>query len=459
MKHVSICFSLLLLVTSVGGLSAAEAASKPNIIVIYADDMGYGDCEIYNPGITIPTPNINQLAKEGLRFTDAHSAHATCTGSRYGLLTGICPVRTGVSNTINKYGPAIDDDEVTLAEFLKDQGYITKMVGKWHLGFDIPEGGSENTQAGTLTGGPLDRGFDYFLGNEAGVGSLGIKGREKVSSKGDAKERNRELCDDVIRIIKEHAAGDQNKPLFLYYALHEPHTPQIPEEEFHGKSGAKAYGDYIVQLDHWIGRVVNALKETGLEKNTLVVFASDNGASKRNMSTCPGHTANGVLSGHKASPYEGGHRVPLIMKWPGRIPASTVSAALVNHTDFFATFAELLNVDLCEKYPGSAQDSYSFLPVLEDPSAQHDRPGMVVLKSYRREMWKLIADDHRGKVEDVDMVALYNLEKDLPEKTNLIETNPDTARLLFAEYKEFLVARTLKAGTVKSQGRKQYREE
>ena len=287
------------------------------------------------------------------------------------------------------------------------------------------------------------------------MGSLGIRGREPVSSPGDVKRRNRELCDDVIRIVREHAAGDLHKPLFLYYALHEPHTPQIPESVFVGKSEAREYGDYIVQLDHWVGQVVDVLEETGLEENTLVVFASDNGASKRNMAICPTHTANGVLSGHKASPLEGGHRVPLIVKWPARIPPSTVSAALVNHTDFFATLAELLDVDLSATYPGTAEDSYSFLPVLMDPSARHSRPPMVVVKSFRNRNWKLIVNDHTAAVEDVDMVELYNLEDDLSEKANLIETNPGKAQALFEQFKEFLAHRDIKAGAVKSRGRTQ----
>jgi len=410
--------------------------------------MGYGDCGVYNPGIEIPTPNIDQLAKEGLRFTDAHSPHATCTGSRYGLLTGISPARTGVRNTITAAGPAIDADEVTIARFLKDQGYTTKMVGKWHLGFDLlghgAKPGKSVDPSTPLKGGPLDRGFDYFLGNVAGLSEHPVRGRHQASSPADINTQNREFCRDAVRIIREQAASGGSKPLFLYYALHEPHNPQIPEAEFVGKSGAGAYGDYIVQLDHWVGEVVGSLRETGLEKNTLLVFASDNGASKRNMSTCPGHTANGVLAGYKATPQEGGHRVPLIMKWPGFIPTATISTALVNHTDFFATFAELLGVDLSAKYPGSAQDSHSFLPVLKDPSARHNRPAMVVLSSYRKAEWKIIASDARGKPGSARITALYNLRDDLSEKKNLLETNPETANRLFAGYKQFLAGRELK---------------
>lgn len=384
-------------------------------------------------------------------FTDAHSPGATCTASRYGLLTGISPVRTGVLNGTTNTGPAIDENETTLAQLLKDQGYATYAVGKWHLGFNIPEGQTRKTMTGPLTGGPLDRGFDYFYGNESsGPSETPIRGREKISAPTTPEMQNRHYCDYAVRIIRENAASDQSKPLFLYYALLEPHAPQIPEEAFQGMSGAGAYGDYIVQLDHWVGEVVRALKETGLEENTIVVFASDNGASMRNLGTCPGHKGNGVLAGYKAMPLEGGHRVPLIVKWPGRIPTSAVTPALVCHTDFFATFADLLNVDLSSAYPGTAKDSFSFLPVLMEPTAEHDRPPMAVIKSFRMGDWKIIVNDYKSALEDIRLLELYNLKEDLSETTNLLETHPEQSQALFAEFKEFLAEREIKPGAVKS---------
>ena len=423
----------------------------PNIVFIYADDMGYGDCGAYNAGISIPTPNIDQLAREGLRFTDAHAPHATCTGSRYGFLTGTSPARTGVKNTLANSRSVIDKGESTIAQLLKDQGYHTRMVGKWHLGFNLPAGTSKKTinAKTTLRGGPMDHGFEYFHGDYAGLSEFPIRSRNRVGQAVDIETQNRTYCEDVVRMIEEHAKSDGRHPLFLYYALHEPHNPHIPEKNFVGKSGAGAYGDYLVQMDHWVGEVLKTLKKTGLADKTMVIFASDNGASKRNMSTCPNHPANGVLSGYKAMSLEGGHRTPLIVKWPGRVPENTTTSALVNHTDFFATFADLLKVDHAKRYPKSARDSHSFLPVLSNPSAGHSRPPMVVLGSYRKGSWKLIADGHRGNGTIAKAIALYDLSKDLPEKTNLLKSHPQKAQSLLAEYQDFLRSRGLKTGPKK----------
>lgn len=447
MKACPVHLLVLLLLAAIPPATAATKEAPPNIIFIYADDMGFGDCGAYNPNISIPTPHIDRLAKEGLRFVDAHAPHATCTGSRYGLLTGTSPSRTGVTNTLASAGSVFDAEESTIADLLKDQGYQTRMVGKWHLGFDLPEGTSKKSISPDtpLQAGPIDQGFDYFFGNIAGLDEFPIRGRQQVLEPVDIHRQNREFCQDVLRIIKEHAETDGSGKLFLYYALHEPHKPQLPEEPFLGKSGAGAYGDYLVQMDHWVGEVQRTLRETGLEKNTMVVFASDNGASKANAATCPGHSPNGPLSGYKAMSLEGGHRVPMIVKWPGRVPAGAVTSAIVNHTDFFATFAELLEVDHQRRYPGSAKDSHSFLPVLLDPDSEHQRPPMVVVGSYRSGPWKLIAKGHRGSGHKVEAIGLYAMDKDVSEEQNLLESNPEKTRSLIADYRDYLLARDLKS--------------
>ena len=431
------------------GTSEFASADKPNIIIVYADDMGYGDCTAYNSKSKIPTPNIDSLAKQGMRFTDAHSPGATCTASRYGLLTGTSPVRTGVLNGTASTGPAIGSSEITLAEMLNDQGYATHMIGKWHLGFNIPKGQRHNNLTGRLTGGPLDRGFDYFHGNDkSGPSSYPILGRSKTTKAINEIDQNRILCNDAIRIIRDHATSDHIKPLFLYYALLEPHNPQVPEPEFEGKSDAGTYGDYVVQLDHWVGKVMGAINDHGLKENTLLIFASDNGASKRNLAKCPGHDGNGVLSGFKAMPLEGGHRVPMIVRWPDRVMPSTTSSALINQTDLFATFADLLEVDL-SSYPNSARDSYSFAAVLDDPEAAHRRQPMPVVGSYRKGKWKLIVDNYRAGSEQVKSVELYDLSQDLSETSNLIKTHPDKAAELLNEYKQYLSSRNLKSTMTK----------
>jgi arylsulfatase A-like enzyme len=305
-------FISLLFVSSMTVADSAEQASKPNIVVIYADDMGYGDCTVNNPDSKIPTPHIDQLAKEGLRFTDSHSPSATCTASRYGLLTGVNPARTGVVNGLTGLGPVIDRDEVTIADFLKNHGYIARMVGKWHLGFELHGDGPRKAFdfSKPLVGGPLDCGFDSFFGVRMSVSGppyFYIRGREPVAkpteltlgTKRDLKTNEKDtrtayppgeiapgfvpagcnatFCEEVIKIIKAHAASDGSRPLFLCYAMLEPHTPWLPGQEFLGKSRAGPYGDYIVQLDHEVGGVLQALERSGLDKDTPVVFSSDNG--------------------------------------------------------------------------------------------------------------------------------------------------------------------------------------
>ncbi|MGB0585981.1 MAG: sulfatase-like hydrolase/transferase [Limisphaerales bacterium] len=458
-------------------------AEKPNILIILADDMGYGDCTAYNAESKIATPNIDRLASEGMLFTDAHSASATCTASRYGLLTGINPARRGVVNGINGLGPVLEAKELTVAEMLKAQGYATRMVGKWHLGFElVPSEGRRPILdlSKPFVGGPLDHGFDSFLGLNSAMSHgpyyyIRDRGSEVMptgSTKGNKaadrdrretyaasdlasgfvhEEVNSRLCDEVVGIIRVHAGKDDPEPLFLYYAMLEPHTPWLPEERFGGKSGAGPYGDYMVQLDHELGRVLAALRESGMEKDTLVFFTSDNGALWPDADIEKyGHRANGPLAGGKARPHEGGHRVPFIARWPGRIPAGTRTDALVNHTDFLATFAELLQVDLAKATTGFASiDSASFLPVLKKPDADHGRPPMAVTAgSFRDGEWKLtFTRGPRGDGADSREAAqadLYDLANDLGETKDLSESEPERKAQLFAAYRDYFADAPLK---------------
>ena len=478
---------LLLVVLSVCTVHAAE---KPNVIVILADDMGYGDCSAYNVKSKIETPNIDRLAREGMLFTDAHSASTTCTASRYGLLTGITPARRGVVNGINGLGPVLEAKELTVAEMLKEQGYRTRMVGKWHLGFELaPSEGRRPILdlSKPFVGGPLDHGFDSFLGMNSAMSSgpyyfirdrgpevmptestAGTKARDRdrreTYAAGDLapgfvhEEANSRLCDEVIEMIQDHAAGGDPEPLFLYYAMLEPHTPWLPEQQFAGKSGAGPYGDYMVQLDHELGRVLAALRESGMEKDTLVCFSSDNGALWPEADIEKyGHRANGPLAGGKARPEEGGHRVPFIARWPGRIPAGTKTDALINHTDMLATLAELLGVeDVAQEAP---VDSHSFLPVLREPGAEHDRPAMAVTAgSFRKGDWKLTFN--RGPrsagpdERDVDQASLYNLTDDLGETQDLSQSKPERKLQLFTAYQKYFATRELKPLAIKVAERK-----
>ena len=468
--------TVVLLILTLAGIAYAD--EKPNIVIIYADDMGYGDCTVNNPESKIPTPNIDRLAKEGLRFTDAHSPSATCTASRYGLLTGINPARHGVVNGINGLGPVLEAKELTIAEMLKSRGYSTRMVGKWHLGFELVASDDRRPVldlSKPFVGGPLDHGFDTFLGVNSAISHgpyyyIRNRGPEALptgSTKGNKaadrdqrvsyaagdlapgfvhEEVNSRLCDEVIGIIRNHSEQDDAKPLFLYYAMLEPHTPWLPEAQFTGKSGAGPYGNYVAQLDHEIGRVLQSLRESSMEDDTLVFFSSDNGAlwTQANIKKY-GHRANGPLAGGKARPQEGGHRVPFIARWPNRIPAGTTTGALINHTDMLATFAELL--DAKDIDVETRIDSHSFLPVLREPDVQHQRPAMAVTtRSFRDGDWKL--NFNRGNSgpdeRDVDQASLYNLADDLGETLDLSQTQSDKKQQLFAAYREYFAKRKLK---------------
>ena len=452
----------------------AEGRVKPSIVIILADDMGYGDCSINNPHSKILTPHIDQLAKEGVRFTDAHSAATVCTPSRYGLLSGTCPARTDINNFTAGKGPVIAPDEVTIADLLKDQGYATHMIGKWHLGFKRSQRAFDFTKP--LEGGPLDCGFDSYYGinkapssppyfyirnrdivakpAETIKGNAGKgKDRREVYREGEAapgfrpEEVTEMFCREAVSIIRGYGESDKTRPFFLYYALTSPHSPWMPSEKFKGKSKAGTYGDFIVQLDDEVGRVVKALKESGLEKDTLIIFSSDNGpmwmdGDKKKF----GHQACGVLKGHKASPNEGGHRVPFIVRWPGKISPGTVSVSTINFTDFFATLAEMYDVDCQKEYPGMARDSFSFYPALLEPVQRITRPPMIVGNySLRMDDWKLVArkGGKKGVAPAVTDIKIYNLAEDLSEQNDLAQSLPERLQAMYGYYRNFLGSREL----------------
>jgi len=481
MKTITTLVSSLLAISTVLlAILPAAAASKPNIIIILADDMGYGDCGVYNPESKIATPHIDQLASEGLRFTDAHSAGNTCTPSRYGLLTGTNPARTGVLNTLLKRGdPIIAESEKTIADLLRDQGYSTKMIGKWHLGFEMDMSAKRPTYdfSKQLMGGPMDRGFDYFYGIHSSAGASPLcyfKDRdvvEKPTEKttfnlhrgaGISKTINAQIapgfvqqevspnfCRNALEIIRAQAASKQDKPLFLYYASPLPHQPWVPIEKFKGKSGVGLYGDYIMQLDDVVGQINRALKETGLDQSTILIFASDNGPGPWAVKDMIEHKHNSssVLKGCKATIWEGGHRIPFIVKWPGSIPAPSVSDATINFTDVFATLAELMGVDMTKLYLGNAKDSHSFLSVLLDPSKKHERALMVNgLHTIRDGDWKLLSTARHTEPSSINesQFELFNLADDIAEENDVSEAYPERTKRMYKAYQTFAESRTLK---------------
>jgi arylsulfatase A len=454
-------------------------SKKPNVVFILADDMGYGDLKAYNPKSKIPTPHLDKLSAGGLTFTDAHSGGSTCKPSRYALLTGRFAARK--DGFFDNRGPIITAGRQTIASLLRDHGYQTAMVGKWHLGFD-----KKNVQPATgkgiafnydepLAGGPADRGFASFFGMHASLdippyffvrdrkptmppkntvgASDSVGGKEgwnhiqgafwragNVSPDFKHVEVTPRFAKEACQVISDH---DGKKPLFLYLALPSPHTPWLPTKEFIGKSGAGMYGDFVMLVDQVVGQVMASLQKAGMTDDTLVFFSSDNGPVWHDKDTERfGHRSTGTLRGIKASSWEGGHRVPFIAHWPEHVPAGSRTGHLVAFADLFATFAELTGKPKLPK--GAAEDSVSFLPVLLRPDRKHKArpPVLHANQVIRAGDWKLIAT-RGGRGFDADRkvkygTALYNLKQDLSEKKNLADQMPDKVKSLQTQIQRIL---------------------
>ncbi len=459
-----LCLTLLTLVLA----GTALAAPPPHIIVILVDDMGYGDLRANNPRSKIPTPHIDRLAAEGMRFTDAHAPGPLCHPSRYGLMTGRYPFRTDISRWPTQ--PLIEDGQVTLPSMLRGAGYATAMVGKWHLGF------AEEGYDKPLRGGPVDRGFDSFFGLRAstdippyfyirgnravtpptghiGPGASPIQGafwREggiapdlKLS---DVLPR---LTDEAISVIEQQRGA--GKPLMLYLAYPAPHTPWLPSPAFRGKSGAGEYGDFLMMVDHEIGRVLAALGSAGMLDQSLVVFASDNGPVWYPADVARfGHDSAGGLRGMKGDAWEAGHRMPFVVRWPGQVRAGAASDQTISFTDVLATVADVVGATL----PAEAgPDSVSFLPALKGGTftrapivMQSGSSGLMTIRSGR---WKLIEGLGSGGFSQPSRVAagagdpvgqLYDLAADPAETTNRFAAQPAVVERLRAEMRRIVEA-------------------
>ncbi len=442
----------------------------PNVVVILADDLGYGDIERYNPESKIPTRNLNRLADEGMRFTDAHSPSSVCSPTRYGLLTGRYAWRTSLQRgVLSASSPSlIDTARLTLTRLFKDHGYATGAVGKWHLGF----GSRDSTlYSEPLDPGPNALGFDYFFGFPTSnnppfvyVVNRGVEAEPTEWTEASLHRRQggegywragpiapgfRHV--DVLPRVEEEALGFIQRrggegPFFLYVPLSAPHTPWLPLSEFAGKSGAGNYGDFVVQVDHVVGNIVRALDD--LPRETLLIFTSDNGAhwlASERMEY--GHDANGPWRGQKADIWEGGHRVPFIVRWPGHVEEGTVSDVLVSLTDIMATAASLLGAELPR---GAAEDSNDFLPVLtgfgpgsRTAMIQHSMNGTFAMRSGD---WKLILGLGSGGFTHPRSInpgpgdpagQLYNLVSDPAEEQNLYGSHPEVVEHLTALLKQY----------------------
>jgi arylsulfatase A-like enzyme len=441
------------------GNAQESAKQPPNIVLIFVDDLGYGDPQCYNPDSKIPTPHIDSLAHDGMRFTDAHAPGPLCHMSRYGLLTGRFPFRTDVSRWPRH--ALIEPGETTIASLLKQHGYHTAMVGKWHLGFN------EQGYDRPLPGGPVDCGFDSFFGIRASTDIppyFYIAGDRAVAPPTDHIDASSsdgwspiqgqfwraggispglKLSDvlprftqEAISVIDDHAKIKSTQPLFLYLAYPAPHTPWLPEPIFQGKSGAGMYGDFVMMVDSMIGRVLRTLDESGMTDNTLVIFTSDNGPVWYEEDVQRfGHDSSGGLRGMKADAWECGHRMPFITRWPGKVAAGSVSHQLICFSDMLATFAGIVGAELPKD---AGPDSFDILPLLLGNTENAVRRSMVLATAngtltVRKGPWKLINALGSGGFSEPKRVEpgpgdpqgqLYNLADDLGETNNLYAQQP-----------------------------------
>lgn len=441
----------LALAAGIVAASSVVYGRNPHVVVILVDDMGYGDAVCYNPESQIKTPNINELAAAGMRFTDAHAPGPLCHLSRYGLMTGTYPFRTDISVWPTK--PVIQEKEDTIAKLLSRQGYQTAMVGKWHLGFR--ETGYDNP----LPGGPVDQGFQSYFGIRASTDIppyFYIRGDKAVMPPTDEIGDNatdgwspiqgefwraggispdlkldRVLPRFTAEAIEVIINRDEEKPLMLYLAYPAPHTPWLPSEEFEETSKAGMYGDFMTMVDDEIGKVLSALEEAGMTEDTLVLFTSDNGPVwYEEDAERLGHDSSGGFRGMKADAWEAGHRMPFIIRWPEAVEAGSVADKTISFTDLLATLAELTGGELAAN---GGPDSHSFLSTLRGKSSRERPP--VVMQSGRKLMtirsgdWKLIEGKGSGGFTKVSAEALkeepegqlYNLAKDPGEENNLFE--------------------------------------
>jgi arylsulfatase A-like enzyme len=435
--------------------------TKPNIIYILADDAGMGDVSAYNPNSKIPTPNIDSIAAQGIKFTDAHTPSSVCTPTRYSILTGRYSWRTRLKKGVLRgYDPAlIEEGRETVASLLQKQGYKTAGIGKWHLGL----GDNAKTDYSLpLIPGPMSNGFDYYYGIPASLDmppyvyfendkvlspadfNIGDNGIRRGIGGGEGYWRGGKIAQDynhievlpniankTVSYINNNANSEQ--PFFIYMPLPAPHQPWLPTQEFKDKSEAGAYGDFMVQVDSVVGQVLQAVENNSIAQNTLIIFTSDNGSHWYDFDIEKyEHHANLHYRGHKGDIYEGGHRVPFVAKWPLQIPAGKTSHEIVSLTDLMATVAAITQTEMPSN---SGEDSYNILPALlqiplakpiRDVTIMHSMNGTFAI---RKGDWKLIAGPNSGgfglkaakQYETLPQVQLFNLATDPSETNNVFD--------------------------------------
>lgn len=461
--------SLLLFLVEFGLNSCvgkSEGGSYPNIIYILADDLGIGDIGAFNPDGKIPTPHIDKLASQGMIFSDAHTSSSVCTPTRYGILTGRYNWRSTLKSSVlwGESPALIHKKRTTVASILKDAGYHTAFIGKWHLGWDwgFDANGKINFSL-PVENNPNDNGFDYAYGHVASLDippyvyvengqSTAIPVDSTVNEDPYGWWRKGATAPDFIhadatpnffnrgmKYIEERAATGQ--PFFLYLPLPSPHTPILPSEEWQGKSGLNPYADFVMMIDDYMGQLLATIKKAGIEKNTLLIFTSDNGCSPAaNIKelTRKGHFPSAGFRGYKADIFEGGHRVPFIVRWPGVVKAGSKNNEVICTTDLMATCAAVVGYKL---KANEGEDSYNMLPLLKNEPVTHSLREATVHHSIngsfaiRQGDWKLIMCPGSGgwsaplpgekETALLPPVQLYNLRSDPGEKKNLQAEFPD----------------------------------
>ncbi len=486
-------------------MSCRKSQPLPNILIIFADDLGYGDVSCYNPESRIPTPNLNKLAEEGIRFTDAHSPSTVCTPSRYSLLTGRMAFRAGMMGVFTGAGgpSLIEAGRLTLPQMLKNQGYATAAFGKWHIGLTfydkegrpINENGLDAVKridySRPISGGPTQRGFDRFFGtaccpttdwlyayidgDRIPVPPTGILDRSPlpkhpysrdnrpgmIAPDFDLEQVDLVFLEKSQAFLEKHVANFPDQPFFLFHSTQAVHLPSFPAPQFQGKSGSGPHGDFIYELDYIVGELLKTLDRLGVADNTLVLFSSDNGPETLTtyyMRTEQGHDPARPWRGMKRDQWEGGHRVPLVVRWPGKIQPGTVTSQLTSLTDVMATLAAIVGADLPE---AAAEDSTNILPVLQGRRDLNPIREFLIQQSRQKDClsirngtWKLL--DHKGSggnryenndllqtyfIPDSDPEApgqLYDLESDPGETHNLYSQRPEIVEKLKKQLELFV---------------------
>lgn len=480
MNRCIIVTGLAAALTACGNPSGKNKDQLPNIVYILSDDLGYGDLSCYNENSKIITPNIDRLAGEGMKFTDAHTSSAVCTPTRYGIITGRYNWRSSLKSGVlqGHSGALIPVERTTIASMLQEKGYNTAFIGKWHLGWNWatkspPDNDAEGWSSKVfdtidfskpVSNGPKELGFNYSFGHAASLdmppyvyveNSLATRvptyetvdtGKYTWWRKGptstdfDHAEVTQNFFARTIDFIQNNS-GNKN-PFFVYLALPSPHTPILPSGEWQGKSGMNYYADFVLEIDYLVGQLMHAIQKAEIEENTLVIFTSDNGCSPQadfEVLESLGHHPSYIFRGHKADIYEGGHRVPFIAKWPEKIRKGQVSGEIICTVDFMATCAEITGYKLADN---EGEDSYSILPLFEgkklekplrDATIHHSVNGSFAI---RKGDWKLImcpgsggwsfpTPGDKAANDTLPPVQLYNLLEDPAEQFNRHADQPE----------------------------------